>query len=296
MNVTDKLASPSLHSRHHDEIYNQLDQLVHHSQAIKNVYIASKSNSAPELAWQVDIPRFDIVINGSIVTEYCVSDTHHVQQRLNTGDVLYIPASAWSQPVWQQEVTLLSLMISNHKIGFSLQKWNGMGFEEITKKPAIRQHQKIGNGLLQALNELSHQESDKHTSALVIRSLLSHIMMMSELPECLPTRQEKLFQKIVHFIDLHHSESLTREMLADQFYISPNYLSHIFQQQGNTCFKEYVCDQRLEKAQALLREGNSRIKQISEQCGFADSNYFCRLFKQKMGLTPSQFRASSSPI
>ncbi|MGF1792477.1 helix-turn-helix transcriptional regulator [Photobacterium profundum] len=296
MKKSNTLTSSHSHIEYQDEIHNQLDQLVHRSQAIKNVYIASKSDSAPELAWQIDIPRFDIVINGSIVTEYSVSNTHHVQQQLNTGDVLYIPTAAWSQPVWQQEVTLLSLMISNHKIGFSLQKWNGQDFAEIAKKPAIRQHQKIGNGLLQALNELSHQESDKYTSALVIRSLLSHIMMMSELPEYLPTRQEELFQKIIHFIDQHHSESLTREILAEQFYISPNYLSHIFQQQGNTSFKEYVCDQRLEKALTLLREGNCRIKQISELCGFADSNYFCRLFKQKMGLTPSQFRARLSPV
>ncbi|MCW8329213.1 AraC family transcriptional regulator [Photobacterium sp. SDRW27] len=295
MSASNILAVPSSLSECHDEIQNQLDLLVNHSHTIKNVYIATKSHSAPDLAWQIDIPRFDIVLSGSIVTEYSVSDSHHVQQQLNCGDVLYIPASAWSQPVWQQEVTLLSLMISNHKIGFSLQKWNGQSFDEIAKRPTIRQHQKIGNGLLQALNELSQQESDQHTSALVIRSLLSHIMTMSELPECLPTRQEELFHKIVRFIDQHYSESLTREMLAEQFYISPNYLSHIFQQQGNTSFKEYVCEQRLEKAQTLLREGNSRIKQISEQCGFADSNYFCRLFKQKLGLTPSQFRASSSP-
>lgn len=274
-----------------DPIVQQLTRLVDNTLAIQKVYVAAENLSAPELAWQIDIPRIDIIISGNIVTHYSVDDRHHIQQSLKAGDVLYFPAKAWGQPMWQEEVTILSLMIGPHKVGFSLQKWNGDSFTEIAKRPTIRHHLKIGNGLLQALNELGHDGADHHTISLVIRSLLSHIMVMSKMPDSLPSRQEELYQKITDYIDRHFDQQLNREMIAEKFYISVNYLSHIFQQQGRTSFKDYLCHQRLDKAQTLLAEDQCRIKQISEQCGFSDSNYFCRLFKQKLGLTPSQFRA-----
>ncbi|MDV5169578.1 AraC family transcriptional regulator [Photobacterium rosenbergii] len=274
-----------------DPIIHQLTKLVDNTLPIRKVYVAAENLSAPALAWQIDIPRIDIVLSGTIVTHYSVDSSHHIQQNLEAGDVVYFPAKAWSQPMWQEEVTILSLMISPHKVGFSLQKWNGEGFTEVAKRPTIRHQLKIGNGLLQALEELGYDSADHHTISLVIRSLLSHIMVMSKVPDCLPSRQEELFQKITGYIDQHFDQQLNREMIAEQFYISVNYLSHIFQQQGKTSFKDYLCHRRLDKAQTLLAQDQCRIKQISEQCGFTDSNYFCRLFKQKLGMTPSQFRA-----
>ncbi|MEF2509372.1 helix-turn-helix transcriptional regulator [Vibrio mimicus] len=274
-----------------DRIIHQLTKLVDNTLAIRKIYVAAESLSAPTLAWQIDIPRIDIVLSGTIVTHYSIDRYHHIQQSLEAGDVVYFAAKAWSQPMWQKKVTILSLIIGPHKIGFSLQKWNGDSFTEIVKRPTIRHHLKIGNGLLQALGELGHESADHHTINLVIRSLLSHIMVMSKVPDSLPTRQEELFQKITVYIDQHFHQQLNREMIAKQFYISANYLSHIFHQQGKTSFKDYLCHSRLDKAQMLLAEEQCRIKHISEQCGFTDNNYFCRLFKQKLGVTPSQFRA-----
>ncbi|NER06658.1 MAG: helix-turn-helix domain-containing protein [Okeania sp. SIO3C4] len=47
---------------------------------------------------------------------------------------------------------------------------------------------------------------------------------------------------------------------------------------------------RLEQAKHLLRNYGMTIKEVAANCGFADSNYFCRLFRQKTDRTPSQYR------
>ncbi|WP_028862640.1 helix-turn-helix domain-containing protein [Psychromonas aquimarina] len=279
---------------HSDEILNLLNSVINESQAVKRVYAAGKSSGMPELAWKIDNPRFDIVISGSIVTRYYAPEKGHIQQRLKAGDVLYIPESAWSEPAWKEEVTVLSFIFSSHKIGVSLQKWNGQQFTQLQKKTLIRQHEKIGNGLLQALNELCTHKADHHTPALVIRSLISHISMLGDAADCRPNRQKELFQRIAHYIDNNFSVALSREMISEKFYISPNYMSHLFQQQGNISFKDYLCALRLTKARELLLNNNNRIKNISDSCGFSGSNYFCRLFKQKTGLTPSQYRSSAA--
>lgn len=50
---------------------------------------------------------------------------------------------------------------------------------------------------------------------------------------------------------------------------------------------------RIRRSKQLLRYGKLPIQEIGEQCGFSDSSHFARVFKQEVGLTPRQFRASS---
>ena len=52
----------------------------------------------------------------------------------------------------------------------------------------------------------------------------------------------------------------------------------------------YIQHLRLNKACALLSTTDSQIGEIAMQCGFDDSAYFSRIFKQVYGITPTQFR------
>ncbi|WEM44524.1 AraC family transcriptional regulator (plasmid) [Photobacterium sp. DA100] len=276
---------------HPDPISHHLSQLVEQHHAINSVNLAEASHTPPANAWQLDMPRIDIVLAGSINIHYSTGEHHSRHHQFNTGDVLYIPNMGWSQPLWGEAATLLRLDIAPHKVEFSLHSWSGNDFSEVHKRPSVRRHQIIGNGLIQVLQELVNTNADSHTISLVIRSLLSHLMIMENAPDKLPSRQEELFHKITKYIDENYDQTLSREEVARIFHISPNYLSHIFQHQGKTSFKDYLCHKRMENAQRLLELNHHRVKQISKLCGFSDSNYFCRLFKQKTGVTPSQFRA-----
>ncbi|WP_413113719.1 helix-turn-helix transcriptional regulator [Thaumasiovibrio sp. DFM-14] len=274
-----------------DPITHHLSLLVEDQSAISAINLATTSHTPPPKAWQLDLPRIDIVLAGSIDILYSIGEHQSQLHRFNAGDVLYLPGMSWSQPQWGEAVTLLSINIAPHKVGFSLHTWNGNGFSDVYKRPSVRRHQAIGNGLIHVLQELGSANADTHTISLVLRSLLSHLMIMENVPDKIPSRQEELFHKITKYINENYNQSLNRDEVARVFYISPNYLSHIFQQQGKTSFKDYLCHKRMENAQRLLEMNHQRIKQISQACGFADSNYFCRLFKQKIGVTPSQFRA-----
>ncbi|MDF2152850.1 AraC family transcriptional regulator [Vibrio sp. CAU 1672] len=274
-----------------DLIAHHLSRLVDQPHAISSISLAAANHSTPLKAWQLDMPRIDIVLEGSIDILYSIDEHSSQLRQFSSGEVLYIPSMGWSQPQWAEPVTLLSLNIAPHKVGFSLHTWNGNDFSEVHKRPSVRRHQSIGNGLIQVLQELGSANSDSHTISLVVRSLLSHLMIMENAPDKLPSRQEELFQKITKYINDHYNQALSREEVARKFHISPNYLSHIFQHQGKTSFKDYLCHKRMENALRLLELNHHRVKQISSLCGFSDSNYFCRLFKQKIGVTPSQFRA-----
>ena len=50
---------------------------------------------------------------------------------------------------------------------------------------------------------------------------------------------------------------------------------------------------RLEKARKMLIKKENSLWQIAEQCGFSSVYHFCRMFKQRTGLTPTQYAANN---
>ena len=58
--------------------------------------------------------------------------------------------------------------------------------------------------------------------------------------------------------------------------------------------KEYILTIKLDYAKRLLTTTTLTISEISEQAFFTDAKHFMRLFKQKNGLTPSQYREENS--
>ncbi len=98
-----------------------------------------------------------------------------------------------------------------------------------------------------------------------------------------PPRSQALFEAIRQYMDAHYAEPLSRESVAQAFYLSPNYLSHLFQKCGPMGFNEYLNHIRLEQARMLLKGHDMKVKDIAHACGFADSNYFCRLFRKNYG-------------
>ena len=50
---------------------------------------------------------------------------------------------------------------------------------------------------------------------------------------------------------------------------------------------------RLERAKMLLRETDEAVYAVAEQVGIPNCTYFCRLFKEKTGLSPASFRSEN---
>lgn len=83
--------------------------------------------------------------------------------------------------------------------------------------------------------------------------------------------------------------NLTNEILAKECNISEIYLRKLFNKHLKTTPKQYISEIRLQKAKQLLSEGTLKINSISEECGFRSSYHFYRFFKEKTGLTPTEY-------
>jgi AraC family transcriptional regulator len=98
-------------------------------------------------------------------------------------------------------------------------------------------------------------------------------------------------QKAIAYIHQHLNETIKQSDIAIALGISQYHFGRMFKQAMGVTVHVYVVQQRVAKAQQLLRETNLTILAISEQCGFANPSHLTKCFRRYIGLTPTQFRA-----
>jgi AraC-like DNA-binding protein len=95
---------------------------------------------------------------------------------------------------------------------------------------------------------------------------------------------------IIHFIENNLSDnSISNTSLAQKAGISEVYLRKLFISNLGITPKQYILDLRLKKAKQLLTDTNHTVTTISEKCGFTSPYHFSRIFKEKTGVTPTQY-------
>ncbi|USD51618.1 helix-turn-helix domain-containing protein [Vibrio sp. SCSIO 43153] len=94
------------------------------------------------------------------------------------------------------------------------------------------------------------------------------------------------------FIEQHFSDvGVNSDAIAKAAFISKRQLERLFRRFLDTSPNQYLRDVQLNYATKLLCEENERsVQHIAEQCGFSDSNYFSKCFKQKFQHSPRSYR------
>lgn len=94
------------------------------------------------------------------------------------------------------------------------------------------------------------------------------------------------------YIEDNYNRDISVNELAELFYVSPNYYSTMFKQESGSTTVNYIKELRLKKACEYLRSSDRSIADISKEVGYEDSQYFFRVFKKSIGLTPLDYRKS----
>ena len=97
-------------------------------------------------------------------------------------------------------------------------------------------------------------------------------------------------KKVCDYVDSHLAQDISLEQMADYAGVSSFYLSKLFKEEKGFTFINFISDKRLEKARQLLTETDLSIKEITAEVGYNDQNYFSRIFKNKYGLSPKEYR------
>ncbi len=105
-------------------------------------------------------------------------------------------------------------------------------------------------------------------------------------------REIEGISKAAAFMELNFMNDIETEDLLKVAHYSQRHFIRLFSAIYSTTPQQYLLSIRIRHACSLLREKTFSITEIAAKCGFNDSNYFCRIFKKNIGMTPSMYRKS----
>lgn len=101
--------------------------------------------------------------------------------------------------------------------------------------------------------------------------------------------------RALQYIENHYKEPISLETAAQAMGISAGHLTRLMSNELKKGFARTLIDYRMKKAKELLRKPNVAVRDVSQECGYSDPNYFARLFRRVTGMTPREYAAQSIP-
>ncbi|MGN8644910.1 response regulator transcription factor [Gracilibacillus sp. HCP3S3_G5_1] len=99
-----------------------------------------------------------------------------------------------------------------------------------------------------------------------------------------------IIQQAKQYIEKNYQKDIKAVEVAEAHYITPNYFSMLFKQETGYSYSEYLNTIRINKAKELLIETSNKVFEIAEFVGYREYKYFVQVFKNYVGITPTQFR------
>ena len=104
------------------------------------------------------------------------------------------------------------------------------------------------------------------------------------------SKVERLLRDYMNDMILYSEYPPTIQYLSDHCNLSPNYLSDLLSKETGRSALDQINDAIIEKSKSILLTTDNSISGVAYSLGFNYPHYFSRLFKQKTGITPNEYR------
>lgn len=185
----------------------------------------------------------------------------------------------WKNEIYQDALYLLNFIMFE----------DGIGIWELTSQ----EYEFIRRLAISVEYDLEEQPDNFWT--LRVRHFLKDILFMGIADFYHNFREEEIFKdqlvaSVVQYCRENLMTKINLSMILKEFSVNKNQLNVAFDNEvGMTCM-EYVEKMRINYSKRLLDEQNWSISEISEKIGYDDTNYYSKVFKKHIGMTPSEYR------
>lgn len=135
--------------------------------------------------------------------------------------------------------------------------------------------------------------SDLLIQELVIRILQTETKSMY-LKKSLTDANNDRISYVIKFIRENLTEDLSIELLSEKAYMSESNFYRTFKHELGSSPNDFIIEERLKVAESLLRNPRMSVKEAYLASGFNSFSYFCRIFKKKKNLSPTEFKEKSN--
>ena len=102
-------------------------------------------------------------------------------------------------------------------------------------------------------------------------------------------RRRSLFEEAKAIIDREYASDLDLDTLARRLATSRRQLQRSFMEAGDTSFRTYLAEVRMQHARELLREGSLPVREVAASVGYRQPAQFAKTFRRHHGAPPSRF-------
>ena len=92
------------------------------------------------------------------------------------------------------------------------------------------------------------------------------------------------------WLEHHYMQDVSLDQAAEAMGMSSFYFSRFFRTSYNQTFLEYLTAYRIDRAVELLQQTDIPVREIAVRVGYTDANYFTKVFKRHLGVTPTEYR------
>ena len=103
-------------------------------------------------------------------------------------------------------------------------------------------------------------------------------------------KDNEMINKVIDYLHDNYRKNISNSQIARHFNYHTNYINRIFKQHTGMSLRQYIINIRIRKAMELLSHSDISITVTSREIGYENVTYFSRLFKEKVGLTPSKYK------
>ncbi len=149
--------------------------------------------------------------------------------------------------------------------------------------------------LIEQIARLFRKEENPYHTALIDLAVLQLLVALWHYrgkEDLVEDGSNKKMISIMRYLQEHYNESVSIEGLAEKWRVSSRYIRKYFEQKIGMSCMEYITVMRMNRAKELLWESTKSITEVALETGYGTSQYFSRIFKKEVGMTPSEYRST----
>ena len=219
----------------------------------------------------------------------CSMFVNHTSYVVTTGDMLFIKQGFMHRAIYHSE---------NYERSF-FNIHNGYLSDEllVAMKPLFDNclYTPKDTSMIRRLIKLTDTETAKSTPYMqeAVRAHLTELILYCIRNKSISEPHDNIspsVKRLILYINKNFDQPFDIKSAAEMVKMSEGYLSRLFKKETGFTFSEYLTVRRIKHAEVLLRGSQKSISEIASLCGFSSANYFSKVFHDKRGMTPVQFR------
>lgn len=222
---------------------------------------------------------------------------------INSGDVHSLSSYADEDGKFFEDSTSLFIQISNHFAREYFPKIRTLVFESLNLKNVLKKEdyqEMLSLLILTAVDyfsETDYFELDVVSNvSKVLTILLKNVNheIINEVQKIRIQKQQRRLERIISYIDDNFDSKIKLEDIAIKENLSLTYLSHLLSENFGMSFQEFINVKRMEQCIRLMANKEKTLLEIALESGFSDSKYMNKVFLDKLGCTPKEYRKKNS--